>query len=110
MTEVKRDKPVREFWIEFGGDPSDDKECYKRYCSTAKFEPSSFSDEVIHCIEYQAHAELQKRYDEILGIAKNFASMINHFTDCNAESGEGLDDDCDCGAQKELDKFRKFLS
>lgn len=49
---------AREFWIEFGGDPSDDKEVYKRYSATSPFKPGSFSDEVVHTIEYSAYEEL----------------------------------------------------
>lgn len=45
------EKKPRDIYIEFGGDPSDDKELYKRYSSTSPFEPSSHSDEVIHCRE-----------------------------------------------------------
>lgn len=42
---------MREFWIEFGGDPSDDKEIYKRYCSAAPFDPNGLGEEVIRVRE-----------------------------------------------------------
>jgi len=53
----KKNKP-REFWIEFGGNPSDDKEVYKRYSARVPFKPTAFSDEVIHTIEYSAYKTL----------------------------------------------------
>ncbi len=59
-------KPAREFWIEFGGDPSDDKEVYKRYCAATPFKPAGFSEEVIHTIEFSAYQDLKQKYDELL--------------------------------------------
>jgi hypothetical protein len=55
----------REFWVEFGGDPSDDKEVYKRYCAAEPFKPSRFSDEVIHVIEKSAYDDQVKQADEL---------------------------------------------
>lgn len=49
-------KPA-EIWIEFGGDPSNDVEIYKRYSAKVPFQPTSHSDEVIHCIEKRAYDE-----------------------------------------------------
>ena len=54
----------REFWIEFGGDPSNDQEVYKRYSSTRPFEPGTFSDEVIHVVEKSAYDALANKLDE----------------------------------------------
>lgn len=42
---------LREIWIAFGGDPSDDKEVYKRYSSTRPFKPVGLDEEVIPTIE-----------------------------------------------------------
>lgn len=50
----------REIYVEFGGDPSDDKENYKRYCGSEKFEAVGFNREVIHFIEHSAYRELQE--------------------------------------------------
>lgn len=47
-------KAPREFWIEFCGDPSDDKECYKRYSSTEPFHPVGLDAEVFHLVEHSA--------------------------------------------------------
>ena len=41
----------REFWIEYGGDPSLDGELYKRYSATKPFKPIFPDVEVIHCRE-----------------------------------------------------------
>lgn len=41
----------KEFWIEFSGDPSDDKECYKRYVSGTEFKPILPECEVLHVRE-----------------------------------------------------------
>lgn len=71
-----RNKP-REFWIELGGDPSNDKEVYKRYCATAPFKPSSYSEEVVCTVEVkegykvlsqdQITTELHKIWLECMG-------------------------------------------
>jgi len=42
---------LREIWIAFGGDPSDDKEVYKRYSATKPFAPVGPGEEVIRCLE-----------------------------------------------------------
>lgn len=55
----------REFWVEFGGDPSDDKEIYKRYSARVPFEPTDFSDEVIHCVEYLAYEKAQAEIENL---------------------------------------------
>ena len=53
-------------FVEFGGDPSDDKECYKRYTSTEPFEGILPSDEVVHFIEYKAYEKLRSLADNLL--------------------------------------------
>jgi hypothetical protein len=50
MTEQK----AREVYVEFGGNPSDDKEIYKRYTATRPFKPGDMNCEVIHYVEYSA--------------------------------------------------------
>ena len=61
------DRKPRELWVEFGGDPSDDKENYKRYCGAEKFSPVSPAEEVIHFIEKSAYDKaikaLKERHD-----------------------------------------------
>lgn len=42
---------LRDIWIAFGGDPSDDKEVYKRYSATKPFKPACPGEEVIRCRE-----------------------------------------------------------
>lgn len=61
----------REFWVEFGGDPSNDKEVYKRYSARVPFEPTDFSDEVIHCVEYSAYEKAQYEIE-------NLKNQIDH--------------------------------
>ena len=59
----------RNLFVEFSGDPSNDKELYKRYCSSEKFEPLSLSDEVIHFVEIAAleaaQREMQQEIDDL---------------------------------------------
>lgn len=50
----------REVYVEFFGDPSDDKEHYKRYCGTEPFKPVGHDAEVIHYIEYSAFEKALK--------------------------------------------------
>lgn len=46
-------------YVEFGGDPSDDKEVYKRYSSrNEKFNPLFLDAEVIECIRSIEHEKL----------------------------------------------------
>lgn len=59
----------RNLFVEFSGDPSNDKELYKRYCSSENFEPLSLSDEVIHYVEIAAleaaQKEMQQEIDDL---------------------------------------------
>lgn len=64
-------KGKRQIWIEFGGDPSNDKEVYKRYSATVPFEPSSYAEEVVHTIEFKAYEELQKENENLKRIIAN---------------------------------------
>lgn len=41
----------RTWWIEFTGDPRNDKENYKRYVSGEKFDPIGLSDEIVEVQE-----------------------------------------------------------
>ena len=41
---------IKDVYVEFFGDPSDDKECYKRYSSTQPFQPCGNDAEVIHFV------------------------------------------------------------
>jgi hypothetical protein len=63
----------REFWIELGGDPSDDKECYKRYCAAAPFKPLSYAEEVVHLIEKWAYDQL---LEELKKTEAKYASAV----------------------------------
>lgn len=56
----------REFWIEFFGDPSDDKEVYKRYSAAVPFKPVGNDAEVFHLIEYSEYERLQFELAELL--------------------------------------------
>ena len=58
----------RNLFVEFSGDPSNDKELYKRYCSSEKFEPLSLSDEVIHFVEIAALEAAQKEIEQLKSI------------------------------------------
>lgn len=55
----------RKFWIEFGGDPSKDGECYKRYCATSPFKTVFPDSEVIETIETSALTEALALVDEL---------------------------------------------
>ncbi len=50
-------KPPREVYVEFFGDPSDDRECYKRYSARTPFKPVGLDAEVIHYIEKAVYDE-----------------------------------------------------
>lgn len=67
----------REFWIEFGGDPSDDNEVYKRYSATTPFEPCGLSDEVVHTIEKKAYDELDTKVRELQVQADKLAEALS---------------------------------
>ena len=62
----------RNLFVEFSGDPSNDKELYKRYCSSEKFEPLSLSDEVIHFVEVAALEATQKEIERLKGLITSF--------------------------------------
>lgn len=54
---MTQEKP-REFYVELGGDPSNDKEMYKRYCASIPFETSPGLDvEVVRFIEFGAYED-----------------------------------------------------
>lgn len=68
---------IERVFVEFGGDPSDDKECYKRYTSTEPFTPVGFNVEVLECIPvetikakvaeaFRKNAVWLPNYDQIL--------------------------------------------
>jgi hypothetical protein len=46
---------IKRVFVEFFGDPSDDKECYKRYTSTEPFAPLGFDAEVIEFVNVKEH-------------------------------------------------------
>lgn len=74
---------LREFWIEFGGDPSDDKEVYKRYSAAVPFKPCGFSDEVIHCREVKP--EVDAAIEKLVSVCEKTLiempqTFINHQT------------------------------
>lgn len=48
---------IKRVFVEFGGDPSDDKECYKRYTATSPFKPCLFNAEVLECIPIETIKE-----------------------------------------------------
>lgn len=68
---------IKELYVEFGGDPSNDKELYKRYCSTEKFDPVGFSDEVIHFVDYATYESLKKELDQVIKIGVEGQREIN---------------------------------
>lgn len=59
----------REWWIEFGGDPSDDVELYKRYVSGTAFD--TVSSNVIQVIEKSAYDNITTKYDKLIQNLKN---------------------------------------
>lgn len=76
----------REVWVEFGGDPSNDKEIYKRYCGAQKFEPGSYAEEVVHFIEFSAWESRDKD-------AKMFCELYNKALDQIVELKKRLGED-----------------
>lgn len=54
--------PVREVYVEFGGDPSNDRENYKRYCGTEPFKPVGFDAEVVRFIEYTEYEKYKAAF------------------------------------------------
>ena len=54
---------MREWWIEFLGDPFNDKENYKRYVGADKFDPVGPNAEVIHVIEARAFYEVSEKLE-----------------------------------------------
>lgn len=67
---------MREIYVEFGGDPSDDKELYKRYCSSEKFTPLDIHGmEVIRFIDYTAHENMKRELDQLKKLLNKIALM-----------------------------------
>lgn len=56
---------IQNVFLEFFGDPSDDKECYKRYSSTQPFKPCGNDSEVIQFVN-------AKTISKILEVAKGW--------------------------------------
>lgn len=79
---MTNDKDKREWWIEFGGDPSDDKELYKRYCGGQPFEPTSYAEEVIHVVPA---SRLESANAEIARLNKILKSEFNENDELGAE-------------------------
>lgn len=89
----KSEMKIKDFYVEFNGDPSKDTENRKRYCAGEKFEPLAFSDEVVHFIEhshYLVALELIERlentlvcididYEEYWGMAREALADIEKF-------------------------------
>lgn len=75
-------KKPREYWIEFGGDPSNDKEVYKRYSATVPFKPCSLSDEVIHVIEKSAYDKLKESENKkIMELMTAIGTLVDNETE-----------------------------
>lgn len=89
-------KGVREFWIEFGGDPSDDEEVYKRYSARVPFKPTDFSDEVVHCVEAEPVLAEMEYLCEML-------DMIRSCLDLNEEGRKYI-------AKKALESHSAFMN
>lgn len=92
-------KKPREFYIEFGGDPSKDGECYKRYSSTKPFESYLPDCEVIHCVEKRAYDSLAAKLDKAINALNKVQSFgLHHYEDCsNSDCDENP---CSCGMEK----------
>lgn len=66
----------QEVWIEFGGDPSDDKEIYKRYCAKVAFFTKFPDSEVLHTIEKWA-------YDKVVSQLAATRDLLNKAIEVN---------------------------
>lgn len=53
---------IERVFVEFGGDPSNDKECYKRYTSTEPFEGILPSDEVLEFVSKEKFDALDRAF------------------------------------------------
>lgn len=92
----------REFWIEFSGDPSDDKECYKRYVSGTEFKPILPECEVLHVREILAseivldravvEAAIMILDDELLNVCQEMKAAL-HDENCRIFK---MDNICTC--------------
>jgi hypothetical protein len=87
---------AREWWIEFQGDPRDDKENYKRYVSGVEFKPISPSDEVIRVVEYSAYEALTARIAELEALLENMDEDYDPTPWCVA-CGAMKRRHCNCG-------------
>lgn len=77
----------QEFFIEFGGDPSDDKELYKRYSTRAKpFEPAFPNAEVFCLVESHYFVSEQAKVGHLAMALQRFIKK------CPCEIGG----DCHC--------------
>ena len=69
---------TKELYVEFGGDPSNDKELYKRYCSSEKFTPlDPHGMEVIHFIDFKTHQNLKDELAQVIKIGVEGQREIN---------------------------------
>lgn len=75
----------REWWIEFNGDPRDDKENYKRYVGAEKFDPTGFNSECIHVVEYAAFELLRNKARDFLAQCFDQGTMLPGEVDSLAE-------------------------
>lgn len=66
-------KKPREFWIEIGNDPSDDRELYKRYTSAGPFKPVYKNAEVVHLREVSP--DYDKKIKKLIKILKELADV-----------------------------------
>lgn len=89
MTTKEKMSQFRNLFVEFSGDPSNDKELYKRYCSSEKFEPLSLSDEVIHFVEIAALEAAQKEIEKLTAALKVAEKTLEDLADGDYDSDFG---------------------
>ncbi len=63
-------------FVEFGGDPSNDKECYKRYSSTEPFEACGLDAEVIRFVNHKSYLSHTEQLNALIRMANDTVAMI----------------------------------
>lgn len=92
----------REVYVEFFGDPSDDKENYKRYCGTESFKPVGHDAEVIHFIEKEAYDKLMKASIKLRKSAEDECC-------CTGETGWKTKEEIKCYICDAIDLFDRSI-
>lgn len=103
----------REWWIEFTDNPSDDKECYKRYVSGTPMNTAFPNHEIIHVVEYSAIDALKQEKDDCrlsLIAMKASVEALSAENISIKQENEELRREIDIRAKPTVEKLRRQLS